>query len=604
MEIKELLLRVKADLGSVKEATSGINSSIGGMMSDIKSKVGGGMASVGSAVKGVASVAAATTTAAIGASGAITGMAVSTAESMSEIQKFADQTGTSVEEYQRLDAVMKQSGWSMEQAAGDFSALSEKMSDSMEGSGEAYEMFEKLGVAVTDSSGKLRNSGDVFNDTIKSLQNIENATERSAMASVLLGTTGEELASTLKMTNAEFDAAKDKASFVDQASIDNAMEFQKTWQEVTTELKNMGTGIMTSVMPMLTDVFKIIVDNMPMIQGMFETLGPVVADTLGNLLPPLMEMAQAILPVLLDLFNQLVPALTGIMSDVLPIITDLLIMIIPFMVEIIKTLLPPLLSIIQALLPVLNVLIGALKPILDIFIALLKPIVDIITSAITPLINIVGTLLSIALKPLIDIINILVTLFTTNLTDAIQGIKGVIDGAIKVFTGLINFITGVFTDNWKKAWEGLSDVVKGIFDALVSIIRAHLNMLIKGLNSLIKGINKVNIDVPDWVPGIGGKQFGFNIPEIPKLADGAVIGPNNPFLAILGDQTSGVNIETPLDTMLQAFKIALNDMNYNGGGQGTGFINQGTIITTSRDMAELWELLKQYAIRDGILLRA
>ena len=53
--------------------------------------------------------------------------------------------------------------------------------------------------------------------------------------------------------------------------------------------------------------------------------------------------------------------------------------------------------------------------------------------------------------------------------------------------------------------------------------KAPINFLIGGINALIKGINKIKFDVPDWVPGIGGKQFGFNIPQIPKLAKGTIL---------------------------------------------------------------------------------
>lgn len=70
-------------------------------------------------------------------------------------------------------------------------------------------------------------------------------------------------------------------------------------------------------------------------------------------------------------------------------------------------------------------------------------------------------------------------------------------------------------------------------------------------------LNSVKLDIPDWVPVFGGKQFGFNIPtlsnvSIPRLATGAVIPANAPFLAMLGDQRKGTNIEAPLDTIKQA----------------------------------------------------
>lgn len=81
--------------------------------------------------------------------------------------------------------------------------------------------------------------------------------------------------------------------------------------------------------------------------------------------------------------------------------------------------------------------------------------------------------------------------------------------------------------------------------------------------------NCYSFDIPDWVPGVGGKTFGVNIPmipdyKIPALAQGAVIPPNREFLAVLGDQRSGTNIETPLATMVQAFKQALAESGYSG----------------------------------------
>ena len=138
------------------------------------------------------------------------------------------------------------------------------------------------------------------------------------------------------------------------------------------------------------------------------------------------------------------------------------------------------------------------------------------------------------------------------------------------FTGtlkdIVDFITGTFSENWSKAWEGIKSVFTGLFDTIGGVFKGVINTVISGINAVINAINKISWDVPDWVPSIGGSKFGFSIPTIPKLANGAVIPPNQEFLAILGDQKRGVNIETPLDTMLQAFRGALAEFgDYNGG---------------------------------------
>lgn len=169
-----------------------------------------------------------------------------------------------------------------------------------------------------------------------------------------------------------------------------------------------------------------------------------------------------------------------------------------------------------------------------------------------------------------------------------HSIQEIWNGIKEIFSGIITFVTGVFTGNWRQAWEGVKMIFKGIFDALVGIVKAPLNMIIGLINGMLSGIsagvnfvidkvNGMSFKVPDWVPAIGGKNFGFNLKKmsvgsIPYLAQGAVIPPNNEFLAMLGDQKHGTNIEAPLDTIVEAVREAF------GGGAG-GEINV-TVVTT------------------------
>lgn len=115
----------------------------------------------------------------------------------------------------------------------------------------------------------------------------------------------------------------------------------------------------------------------------------------------------------------------------------------------------------------------------------------------------------------------------------------------------------------KKGISMAVDWVKKVFtggvNGLLSAVESFINFFIRGLNVLVRGINKLSFDVPDWVPGIGGKKMGFSIsaiPEvqIPRLATGAVIPPNREFAAILGDQRKGMNIEAPESLIRQIFR--------------------------------------------------
>lgn len=151
------------------------------------------------------------------------------------------------------------------------------------------------------------------------------------------------------------------------------------------------------------------------------------------------------------------------------------------------------------------------------------------------------------LKPLITGIKAIVTAVFNNIK---QTVGNIIDDIKTIFSGLIKFISGVFSGDFDKAWEGIKDIFKGIWNTIIDLLNGAINIIIKGLNWLIKQMNKISFDVPSWVPYVGGKSIGVNISYIsenvlPRLAKGAVIPANDEFLAVLGDQTHGNNIEAP-----------------------------------------------------------
>lgn len=139
----------------------------------------------------------------------------------------------------------------------------------------------------------------------------------------------------------------------------------------------------------------------------------------------------------------------------------------------------------------------------------------------------------------------------------------------QTFSGLVTFLDGLINLDIEKMLSGLKGMVSGALNTVLTIVGSVINLIIRGLNWLIEKINSISISIPSWVPEIGGKSWGPNIPlinewQIPQLAQGAVIPPNRKFLAVLGDQKSGTNIETPLATMVQAFKQALAESGYSG----------------------------------------
>ncbi len=115
-----------------------------------------------------------------------------------------------------------------------------------------------------------------------------------------------------------------------------------------------------------------------------------------------------------------------------------------------------------------------------------------------------------------------------------NSIKPIVDGIKTTFQGLIDFVTSVFSGNWQKTWEGIKSVFAGIWQSLSGIIKGPINAMITAINYVIKGVNSLgSFSVPDWVPGVGGKAVGINIPEIPKLAQGGIV--SSPTTAMVGE---------------------------------------------------------------------
>ena len=137
-----------------------------------------------------------------------------------------------------------------------------------------------------------------------------------------------------------------------------------------------------------------------------------------------------------------------------------------------------------------------------------------------------------------------------------SNVKNIWDSIKLVFDGIIDFIRGVFTGDWERAWKGVKEIFAGIFGALKAVALAPINAIIGILNGLIDSINWVieKVNGISFTNPFTGNTVGFNFPsigKIPYLAQGAVIPPNREFMAVLGDQTSGRNLEAPEDLIRQ-----------------------------------------------------
>ena len=196
-----------------------------------------------------------------------------------------------------------------------------------------------------------------------------------------------------------------------------------------------------------------------------------------------------------------------------------------------------------------------------------KDLWDVISTVVGWIVGVIGGALLTgvvsAFKKIIEIITNAIASITDVVTGIIQFVKGIINldfqqiinGLTNILQGLISFVTNTFKISWRVAWEGVIGAFRGLFSALPDYVKAPINSVIgfinkmlygitNGINTVIRKINTLSWKVPDWVPLIGGQQWGFNFRtftayQIPYLAKGGVL--KSPTLAMAGEYPGASN---------------------------------------------------------------
>ena len=172
-----------------------------------------------------------------------------------------------------------------------------------------------------------------------------------------------------------------------------------------------------------------------------------------------------------------------------------------------------------------------------------------------------------------DIFNIV----WNTIMEVVGNIIDIIKDVMSIFNGLIEFLTNVFTGQWEDALNNLVDIGKDAFRLLVDVIRVPVNIIIGILNTIarafvevvnwiVRAINKIHVEIPSWVPFVGGKSIGFNLREvqytgIPYMANGGVVA--SPTLAMVGEYagaSQNPEIITPQNILRETIDASNSNM--------------------------------------------
>lgn len=231
----------------------------------------------------------------------------------------------------------------------------------------------------------------------------------------------------------------------------------------------------------------------------------------------------------------------------------------------------------------------------------IQPVLDGLMEMLGLLMDLLKLLWEETLVPLIDWIieNILPVLLPIldGIVDGffvlLAGISDVVSGIIDVIKGIITFLIGVFTKDWEKAWDGVAKIfdgfkkiVESVIDTLRGIIQSFIDWVMSMVEKAINALKSIGSSVGGGGAVKGGgaslptsrmaapamasyssQSFAALTRDLPHLASGSVIRGGNPFMAILGDQRVGqTNVEAPLNTIKQAVREELSNLNTRGVG--------------------------------------
>lgn len=326
----------------------------------------------------------------------------------------------------------------------------------------------------------------------------------------------------------------------------------------------------------LSEIFGLLLDGynqyiVPVLQGLGQKFEELMSGPFGEMMDNVIGLLGRIIQLVQLLWeNFLVPMFSWIASNIMPILAPIIQLLGETLLNILGLIMDTIGSLAEVLSGLIDFIVGVFTGDWELAWNGVKEIFDGVWNLIKSIISSVWEFIKSVVKSGADFVVASVkaawSLVSSTTKEKWNAIKG-------IFSGIIQFIEGVFTGNWEKAWNGVVKIFKNIFNLMPKIIKSPINSVIKGINSMIRGIadglnaliDSLNgLSFPDWIPGIGGGSINISrisAPQIPYLAKGAVIPPNAPFMAMLGDQKQGTNVEAPLDTIKQAVREVVGNNN-------------------------------------------
>lgn len=464
-------------------------------------KVGEILKNVG---KAMTAAAAAIGAGAVAAGKKIWDMANETAAAGDSIDKMSQKLGMSAKSYQEWDYVLSQSGADIESMGAGFKTLTNLVDKATSGNDAATASFKKLGISTKELKDMSRE--DIFNLTIKRLQEMEDGTERAALANKLFGKSALNLAPLLNQTAEATQGLKDKAHEMGFVMSDEAVEASAKFTDSMDTLKRTFEGVKNSITSELLPGLTSITDGLALLMTGSDGAKDKITEGTKDIVKSIKEA---------------IPQVTEVLKTVLDVVGDLAVELLPDLLNLFVEIATDLFSSLSDALPdILPALFDALFSVLDSFLS-----EDGFPKLLDSLVKVAGKLLDSfvekfpeLLKKLIEAIgNFDFGELLKNLLDGVQKIADMIaDNLPEIIKMLANTIVDFIKSiDWKDAIESGFEIMRTLIDGLLAAIPE----LIDAIPEIIEAIIEVLTDEETIEAIIEGaiKLVGAIILNIPRI---------------------------------------------------------------------------------------
>jgi len=460
-----------------------------------------------------------------------------------------------------LQAGADGTAWNLDKV-GD--AIKEFSIRAIDGSDSTVEAFTSLGYNAENIMATFAAGGEgankAFFDVINTLMAVDDQVERDALGVALFGTMWEDLGTEAM----EAMAGASQAAYDTEGALEKINQVK--YNDLDSAIQGIGRQMEVALLPAADAVYQSLMDSMPEITEAMEEVSPVIAEIAGDFADWAGGAISDGLPVLVDGIRDFADWAGKAYEKAKPFLS--------FLWEHKGTVLA-----VAAALRVLGPAIGAVTTAMNAFktaktfMALLQSSGKItqVTNAFkafgSALMGPLGIIIAVAAAIALlyknwdtvkawlvnfgNTVNQIWTNFSNMVGNAItaigqkfpllgaylqgwwESIQAAVDNVKAIFQNIIDFISNVFSGNWSAAWQNIVNIFGNLFGMIVNLAKAPINGVISAINWVLSKINSISVTIPDWVPGVGGKTLGFNIPTIPQLAEGGVA--TSPTLAEIGE---------------------------------------------------------------------